>query len=724
MQTRRALLLAVVLINVLLLVMWRLRGVSPKPHDAPPREFSSARAKAVLDELLQEGVPHPIGTAANRRIRDRIVARFRALGYETRIQQRFTCSPSATCATVENIIAEAPGQRRNGETLLLAVHYDSVAAGPGASDDGTGVASLIEIARAVRGEQFRNRVVFLVDDGEEAGLLGAEAFIADAGLSQGVTTVINLENRGTSGASYMFETSRRNRWLIAHLGRGVQTPAATSLFYTIYDLLPNDTDVTIFKRAGKAAVNFAAIGNVAAYHTPNDDLAHVDLRTLQHHGDNVLGMLRQLGNADIAVRTADNAVYFDLLGLFLVQWPEGWTLWIAIVSMVLLIAGVRTLPPRAMTFGVLSFFGAVIVALVAGAAVSWLARLRDGGATWVATPAPAITAMWITGIAAALLSVRLLRPYSTVRALLAGHAIVWHAAAIALGATLPGPSYVFVVPAVAFTLLFLFRASDTAIAAVVSAIAALLLFPLGAVLYEALGAPGLAMVALLIGIFATTFTPVVELSVRGVGAVFAVAAICALVALALPAYTPDRPQPLSLAYIDDEQRGTIWTAAALTPTLQSAARFAEIETPADWLRRPRFAAAAPRLPLARVEATGTRTADRLTLRVHSPRGADRIALIYRTADVTAVRVNGLVPPPIPERDLARRRASALQSVTVYAPTADIELTTRTGAPIELRVGDVAYGLPPEGTPLLRARGAAAAPIATGDVSITQRRVKM
>src|SRR5688500_17125525 len=167
---RRALLLLLPMVVVLALAIWRAEGPPPKASDAASGEFSAGRAMEVLRHNLQEGVPHPIGSAANARVRDRIVARLRALGYRTTIQRRFACNASASCGTVENIIAETGDAR--GDIVLLAAHYDSVPSGPGASDDGIGVAALLEVARAIRSERFRNRVLFLIDDGEEAGLLG------------------------------------------------------------------------------------------------------------------------------------------------------------------------------------------------------------------------------------------------------------------------------------------------------------------------------------------------------------------------------------------------------------------------------------------------------------------------------------------------------------------------------------------------------------------------
>ena len=84
-------------------------------------------------------------------------------------------------------------------------HYDSVPAGPGASDDMAGVAAVLEVARALKtGPPPRNSITFLLEDGEEVGSLGAKLF-RDSPLAAGVRAVVNLEARGTSGPSLMFE---------------------------------------------------------------------------------------------------------------------------------------------------------------------------------------------------------------------------------------------------------------------------------------------------------------------------------------------------------------------------------------------------------------------------------------------------------------------------------------------------------------------------------------
>src|SRR5207253_1627103 len=225
-------------VTVLVLALVRFRGPAPKPASAPAGEFSAERALALHREVVGS-VPHPVGSAEHDAVRDRLVARFRALGYDTAIQQRFACSPYATCAPVQNVIARRPGDAA-GDVVLMAAHYDSVGAGPGASDDGNGVAAMLEIARAVRGERTRNPIVFLVTDAEEQGLIGAEGFVADPAAAHDVAVIVNVEARGTSGPSFLFETSRHNQWLIPIVARALPRPATSSLFFNIYELLPND----------------------------------------------------------------------------------------------------------------------------------------------------------------------------------------------------------------------------------------------------------------------------------------------------------------------------------------------------------------------------------------------------------------------------------------------------------------------------------------------------
>lgn len=715
---RRASIVALPLALVLALALWRAQGPPPRDASAPGSAFSSARAMSTLQGLLAEGVPHPVGSPANARVRARIESRFRELGYETTVQRRFACNGNATCAMVENVIARAPGTRQ-GDVVLLAAHYDSVAAGPGASDDGMGVATLLEVARAIRNDHPRNRVTFLVTDGEEAGLLGAEAFVADETLMRDVAAVINVEMRGTHGVSNMFETSRGNRWLIRHLANALERPQASSFFYAIYTLLPNDTDVTVFKRVGKAAVNYAAIGGVNWYHTPFDDVAHASPRTLQHHGDNALATLRTLGDADLAARSRTDATYFDVLEFFLVWWPQEWTLWIAIASLIGLIFAVRRTAPRSMTFGVLAAFAAIVFAALGGVSMSWLVRLRSLDINWVARPLAGILALALTGLAAAFFGAAIFNRRNDARGLLYGIAIVWHMIGIALAVTLPGAAYLMIVPALAVTVCALARADETTTSTVAATVAAILIFPIAITIYEALGGNLMAAIAVIVGIFATLVVPLFARARNGV-AVTVMAVVCAIVAITQPAFTAEKPQFVTLSYIDDPAAKTPqWMTWTLTDPLRKAAPFTRADmTLTPWNRGVAWAAPAPDLRLPRVTVSGERNGDHLTLRVVSHRNAGRVSLFLRGG--TILRTNGVAPPPRPTR-LPRRLPDGWQLTSgngVQEIVVDVEAKGR----VEVIASDTGFGFPPVGASLQRARTASiATTIQDGDVTVTRAR---
>jgi acetylornithine deacetylase/succinyl-diaminopimelate desuccinylase-like protein len=187
-------------ISLFLITLVVLLGVlrsysTPSPVDAgaPDVVFSAFRAEAILRELIAEKSPHVAGSTLNNRVRDRIIAQLQAFGYEPEIQARFHCNPIfGTCSPVENVIALKPGAR--GEhAILLTAHYDSTWAGPGAADDGAGVAAILEIARmAADFPAFDNDVIFLFSDSEENGLIGADAFAEHHPLFARVKAVINL----------------------------------------------------------------------------------------------------------------------------------------------------------------------------------------------------------------------------------------------------------------------------------------------------------------------------------------------------------------------------------------------------------------------------------------------------------------------------------------------------------------------------------------------------
>ncbi len=264
-----------------------------------------------------------------------IIAELKALGFEPEIQRprdartpapgpRSTLAPSRR--DVQNIVARwrglgAPAKK----ALLLSAHYDSVARGPGAGDDASGAAAILEALRALKaGPQLERDLIILINEGEEVGLFGADVFSSEHPWAKDVGVVLNFDARGNSGPSYMFETTDRNGWLINQLARALPHPMATSLTVDVYRLMPNDTDLTIYKQYGMAGLNFAFVGGLYYYHSPEDTPANLDPRTLQHQGENLLAMARQFGQVDLDDVWRDDVVYTSLLERLVVIYPMTW----------------------------------------------------------------------------------------------------------------------------------------------------------------------------------------------------------------------------------------------------------------------------------------------------------------------------------------------------------------------------------------------------------------
>ena len=312
---------------LLILTIFAVSRVAPQSAglaSAPPEEFSSNRAMTKLQVIASK--PHPLGVPAHDEVRDYLLRELSALGVNAEVQTTTSVSQrggTTRAALVQNIVARLAGTNSDSKALLLTGHYDSAPASYGAGDDGSAVASMLEILRALKhSAPLRNDVVFLFTDGEEAGLLGAEAFVREYPLAKNIGLVLNMEARGYKGPSIMFETSPQNGRIISEFAGSAPHPVATSMAYEIYKLLPNDTDLSIFKEAGVPGLNFAFIEGATHYHTALDNFENIDERSLQQQGSNVLALTRHFGNLDLANLKANNAIYFDILGLKLIHYPS------------------------------------------------------------------------------------------------------------------------------------------------------------------------------------------------------------------------------------------------------------------------------------------------------------------------------------------------------------------------------------------------------------------
>ncbi len=335
-SARSALLVTVLIAALIVLGEWLARPPAALGDDAAAEQFSAARAMRHVDRLA--AAPRPAGSAAHAQAREYLIETLRGLGAEVERQSRLQVfdydrhGGDARFAWVENVVARWPG-RDDGPALLLMSHYDSVPAAPGAGDAASGVATILETVRALRvdGLPLRNPLIVLFADGEETGLFGAQAFFGQHRWAEQVGLVLNFDARGSGGPVAMFETSERNGALIAALASAAPAPLADSLVYSVYRQMPNDTDLSVARQAGKAGLNFAFVHGFFDYHRPTDTAANLSPDTLQHLGSYALPLARHFGEATLPPERQPDRHYFNPLGHRFVHYPPwfdwvGWTL--------------------------------------------------------------------------------------------------------------------------------------------------------------------------------------------------------------------------------------------------------------------------------------------------------------------------------------------------------------------------------------------------------------
>jgi len=318
--------LVLALVLLALLAAMAVKGLLAEPPPLRtqqlPGQFDAPRAKERLARILGDQRPHPADTLASDLVRARLVEVLGQMGLKPIVRDQLACNElykqrGVSCARVRNVIVLLGPS--TGKALLLNAHYDSTPVGPGAADDGMGVATLLEVAAELKDRPLKRAVILLFNEGEELGLVGARAFLADP-LSRGVDSLVNLEARGVRGPVNMFETSRPNAAPISIFAGAVKKPIANSLGTDVYRLLPNYTDVNSFAERGWLTLNLAPIGNETRYHSAGDDIASLDPATLQQMGDQTLALATALSNAAPPNARGDR-IFMDIAGRALVTLP-------------------------------------------------------------------------------------------------------------------------------------------------------------------------------------------------------------------------------------------------------------------------------------------------------------------------------------------------------------------------------------------------------------------
>lgn len=723
--------LVLAVLAVFVLLAWlgmQTADIAPRPSPAAIGGFSAENVMATTRRIARE--PHPMGSAANADVRAYLVAQLQALGLEPRVQRGFGVftTPNGSAAGVpHNIVARLPGSGGgSGKALMLSAHYDSVVNGFGAADDGASVASILETLRVLKaGASLRNDVIVLFTDGEEAGLLGADAFVNAHPWAKEVGLVLNFEFRGNEGPMFMFETSAGNGQLISGFATSPR-PIGSSLMYEIYRAMPNSTDMSVFKNAGLPGMNFAAIGGMSSYHTWQDRPERISPTTLQHQGETMLALARHFGNADLAAIKSADVAYFNLPGVGLVTYSSHWILPLSIgVALLFGFAFHRGVKSGALRVGrtllALPVFLLLAILLAIGAFLLWLGvctihpeygalpEAYNAGWYWLG-----IVALSIGGFA--FLAARLRRRIAPLE-LAMGTMLGWLLALFASVLWAPGFNFLLVfsmAPVLAVLALLLAQPSPqverdrSLLLLALAAVPGIVLFaPLLLGLFHAVTTHFAAIVvvvlALLLGILAPLFVGLARS--RLMPSLPLVAGLaCVATGLLTARFDQQHPVPNSLIYVQNDGVGKAlwlspdadldaWTESVFGPT-PVRRNVTEAYGPQG---REYWVAPAPALgiPAPVVEVLrdrvhhGSRVVD---VRVRSVRNAPETRLFLEGAELHGATVQG--------REVGTRTSGRWGLILYAIPERglDVSLRVKPGQAFQLRAIDRSYGLPATGLP--------------------------
>ncbi|MHB8055927.1 MAG: M20/M25/M40 family metallo-hydrolase, partial [Candidatus Aminicenantales bacterium] len=671
------------LLVIVLAAFLAIRAMAPPKivlAGASAAEFSADRASRFLEEISSK--PHPLGTPAHDEVRDRILRMWREMGFEPEIQKGLYLEASdGYGARIENILVRLPGAKPlPGGTLMLATHYDSVAAAPGAADDGSGVAALLETARALKaGPPLAGDVIFLITDAEEDGLMGAHVFQAEHPWATDVGLVLNFEARGTAGPSLMFETSAGNGNLISALSAAPH-PRAYSFGATIYKSMPNDTDLSVWMEAGIQGMNFAFIGRPYDYHTGGDSFARLDLRSLQHHGSYALALARYFGNGGVPPRTQGNAVHFSLFGDLLVRYSgTAAVLLIAVIAVLLGVAGSLGMKRKMLRLsgilrGVLFMIGAMI--LSGGLGFGFLTLVKSAHGSWLpAGPWPYSLGYFLATIFLAAGATTflhgLLRARKSGFGMAFGAAVLWFCLTVPVTLLALDSRYLTAGPALFLAVGVLTWAgrgksaeekkhAPSFIGAALAAVGVVLIAaPLALLFFESMFLSPLiaAFLAVLVSIMLAAMTPAIEILRKGLGRglpvlCFGLFMVLAVMAAFTVRYTEEIPRLASFQYLQDFDTGrAYWVAMTNAPDSWTeqigGGKFQAGHPQPEFISRPemvsfREAPVSNETPpdVRVVEDHESGSSRQLRIRIVSPRGGRLISIFLKAEKLVAVTLEG------------------------------------------------------------------------------------
>ena len=332
----------------LLVVAFSVGRPQALPPPVLPPTFDGEAAKALATELASLHPDRSPGSAGALAAEQWVSERLALYGFTTQTQEFEATIPGRGRTRLRNLLAVAgePG----ASAIVIAAHRDNTGEGPGANDNASGTAALIELARSYARSTSRSTspggsvrpahaIVFLSSDGGAFGNLGNAHFAADPAYGERVAAVIDLDALAGTGPPRIAFAGDKPRSPTPTL---VQTAAERILEQTgekparpsaVEQLIDLGFPFSLYGQAPFVARGVPAVTLTTAGDRPppsfGDSADRLDARRLEALGRSAQSLL---GSLDQGVELAPGTSSYVYLGPRLVR---GWAIQLALIAALL-----------------------------------------------------------------------------------------------------------------------------------------------------------------------------------------------------------------------------------------------------------------------------------------------------------------------------------------------------------------------------------------------------
>lgn len=217
------------------------------------------------------------GSLGNIQARDWIYNKLSSFGYDSTFIDTFTASIYGTPTQTYNIVAVKPGTTYPDHHIVIGAHMDAVSGSPGADDNGSGTAGVLEIARVLKDIPTELTIVFALFNAEEQGLHGSY-YYADNAAARGdsIVTMLNMDMIGYEGNTVY--ASLHHGSDLTYVTRW-QELADSLTQIGLTGVLAGESqysDHWPFQRQGYPVAFVIEYNFSSVYHTPNDSTSYID----------------------------------------------------------------------------------------------------------------------------------------------------------------------------------------------------------------------------------------------------------------------------------------------------------------------------------------------------------------------------------------------------------------------------------------------------------------